>query len=158
MRTCQPHLSISWNFPPPPSPLIYSISFTQTLSQLHNGVFTRSLLQIPLARDSVGGTLLQPNQKCFICSWFVKKGEIFLWNFLVSPKISLHCWQPIWLWCRGRLQTCSEKMNSRMYFFMDQRFCRQLSLGQVSLTQDNTERREHETPFSKVDPSSCQVF
>ena len=83
MRTCQPHLSISWNFPPPLSSLIYSISFghTQPTSQWSLYKITAADTNRP-ARDPVGATLLQPD-----CTRF--QGVCSGWETITTPYQTL---------------------------------------------------------------------
>lgn len=105
MRTCQPHISISWNFPPPLSPLISSISFGLT----HTASFTMDSLQDHCSRYRASqGLREEPDDRCPHCPCS-RKGVIIPHQTLVSPKISLHLRQPVWLCGGGGLHLCSEK-------------------------------------------------
>lgn len=107
MRTCQPHLSISWNFPPP---FLFNIVFpldTHT-ANFTMGVFTRSRLQIPTGQPA---TLWEDPTAAWLhrfqgfCSG--QERIITPYQTLIAPKIPSPFWHAIWLQGRADITPCS---------------------------------------------------
>lgn len=139
----QPHLSISWNFPPPLFPLIYSISFELT----HTANFTMEFWKNDCKswpqweRHWYRGQPY-PSQITLTATALAFQGSPLLsYQTLASPEIPFHFWQPIW-WLQDTSGICvfSEEAKRGLYSQRDQSFCRQLGRGQVSLIQVNLER------------------
>lgn len=151
MRTCQPHLSISWNFPPPLSSLIYSISFghTQPTSQWSLYKITAADTNRP-ARDSVGATLLQPDCTRFqgFCSGWER--IITPYQTLIAPKIPFPLWHAIWLQSGGRHHICSGNYQWNVLSW-EQRFCSQLTTG-----QENLRLMEKKRSWNPIQQSGCK--
>lgn len=151
MRTCQPHISISWNFPPPLSPLISSISFGLT----HTASFTMDSLQDHCSRYRASqGRGEEPDDRCPAAPALEKgyhpsSNTGVTEDFLTPQTTRLTVG---WRWTSHLLW----EVTSGLYFPGIKVPADSWLQVRWASTQANAEGGAQETPSSKMDPSSCQ--